>query len=222
MITTHKLFQFPVTLLLLFNLSGAHAQIYKCEENGRTVFRDKPCKGEGEKFNLGATIENSDPTGTLGNISGSWENNGQTVTIRDALGILDRNSGLLSLYLIPDRFTAAEVRHFQDAGDDSILKQKPPGTHIGFSSYPFLNLRIQFAKNPSPNRESIESAQLLAYGIGDAQPDLVELDRSQALASIRYISVFEDIVYGDVNLDSDGDRREISWKISIKAPIYYR
>ncbi|MGW8247447.1 MAG: hypothetical protein ACWGOV_04985 [Acidiferrobacterales bacterium] len=220
--TIKKIFQFSLTLLLLFNLNSAHAQIYKCQENGKIVFRDKPCKGEGEQFNLGATIENTDPTGTLGDISGSWKDNGQTVNIRDALGILYRDSGLLSIYLIPDRFTASEVQHFQDTGDDSILKQKPVGAHTGFDSYPFINLRIQFRKDDPLSRDSIESASMLAYGPDGEQPALVELDGSQAISTIRYISIFQDIVYGDVNLESDGDHGGISWKISIKAPIYYR
>jgi len=220
--TVLKLFQFSITFLFLFNLNGAQAQIYKCQENGKIVFRDKPCKGEGEKFSLGASIENTDPTGTLGDISGSWKDSGHSVQISDAIGILYRTGNLLSIYLVPDRFTADEVQHFQDTGDDSILKQKPPGAHAGFNSYPFVNLRIQFSKGQSPNRDSIESASLLVYGSGEEQPDKVELDDGQATDSIRYISVFQDIVYGDVNLESDGDHGGVSWKISIKAPIYYR
>ena len=221
---TNRLF-LNVAVVLLLVLSGvdAHAQIYKCEENGKTVFRDKPCKGgEGEKFNLGATIENTDPTGTLGDISGSWKENGPRIPIRDALGILDRKDSMLSLYLIPDRFTASEVQHFQDTGDDSVLKQKPAGPYPGFTTYPFLNLRIQFKKNQTRNRDSIESAELRMYGLGEEQPQVVKLETSQAIESIRYLSLFEDIGYGDVNLESDGDDGESSWKISIKAPIYYR
>jgi hypothetical protein len=217
-----RFFQLFITLLLLFNLNGAYAQIYKCQENGKIVFRDKPCKGEGEQFNLGATIENTDPTGTQGDISGSWEDNGQTVKIRDALGTLDRKGSFLSIYLIPDRFTAGEVQHFQDTGDDSVLKQKSVGAHVGFGSYPFINLRIQFRKDLPLNRDSIESVSLQVYGSDGEQPELVELEGSQAIDSIRYISIFQDIVYGDVNLESDGDQDGISWKISIKAPIYYR
>ena len=221
---TNRLFlHFAVVLLMVFSGVDVHAQIYKCEENGKTVFRDKLCKGgEGERFNLGATIENTDPTGTLGDVSGSWKENGPRIPIRDALGILDRKDSLLSLYLIPDRFTASEVQHFQDTGDDSILKQKPAGPYPGFTTYPFLNLRIQFKKNETRSRDTIESAELRMHGLGEEQPQVVKLDTSQAIESIRYLSLFEDIGYGDVNLESDGDDGESSWKISVKAPIYYR
>lgn len=215
--------RFLILFLLVIVSAGAQAQIFKCQENGKTVFRDKPCSdGKGEKFNLGATIENTDPTGTLGDISGSWNENGQTVQIRDALGTLDRKSSVMSLYLIPDRFTAAEVRHFQDTGDDSILIEKPAGVHAGFPSYPFLNLVIRFSKGQKRTRESIESAELRIYGSGGEQPQLVKLDTRQAVESIRYISIFEDIGYGDVNLESDGDDTLATWKISVKAPLYYR
>lgn len=223
MITSRPIHCVAAFLLLIFAGVDAHAQIYKCEENGKTVFRDKPCKaGEGEKFNLGATIENTDPTGTLGDISGSWKVNGQRVPIRDALGILDRKYNILTLYLIPDRFTASEVQHFQDTGDDSVLKQKPAGTYPGFTTYPFINLRIQFKKDQPRNRDTIESAELHMYGSGVEQPQVVKLDAGQAIESIRYFSLFEDIGYGDVNLEADGNEEETSWKISIKAPIYYR
>lgn len=222
MIPKRLLFQFSFTLVIIFISFGAQAQIYKCLENGKTVFRDKPCKGgQGEEFSLGATIEATDPSGTLGDITGSWEEKGHAVAIRDALGILDQKSSLLSLYLVPDRFTASEVRHFQDGGDDSLLKQKPAVTHAGFNTYPFINLRIQFSKNQPRKRDSIESAELLVYGLDGEQPRKVQLDSREAVESIRYISVFEDIGYGDVNLESDGDAEETSWKISIKAPLYY-
>lgn len=223
MIPQRQLFQVSIALILFFISAVAQAQIYKCVENGKTVFRDKPCKGgEGEKFNLGATIQNTDPTGTLGDISGYWEENGQKVKIRDALGVLDRKSSVLSLYLIPDRYTAAEVQHFQDTGDDSVLKQKPVGTHTGFQSYPFMNLHIQFSKDQPRKRESIESAELRVFGANEERPQIVKLDSHQAIESIRYVSIFEDIGYGDVNLESDGDDAETTWNISIKAPLYYR
>jgi len=209
-------------LLLVFFAVDAQAQIYKCVENGKTVFRDKPCKGgEGEKFNLGATIENADPTGTLGDVSGSWKESGQKIPIRDALGILDRKESQLSLYLVPDRFTASEVQHFQDTGDDSELKQKPAGTYPGLTAYPYLNLHIQFKKDQARNRDTIESAELRMYGSGGKQPVIVKLDTSQAIESIRFLSLFEDVSYGDVNLESDGNTEESSWKISVKAPVYY-
>jgi hypothetical protein len=220
-ISRHRIFQFSIVSLLVLVGTAAQAQIFKCQENGKTVFRDKPCQGAGEKFNLGATIENTDPTGTLGDISGSWKENGQTIQIRDALGILDRKNSVMSLYLIPDRFTEKEVQHFQDTGDDSILKQKPAGVHSGFASYPFINLSIQFIKGKKRSRESIESAELLIYGSGSKSPQLVKLDTPQAIQSIGYISIFEDIGYGDVNLESEGDDALTAWKISVKAPLYY-
>lgn len=220
---THLVINVSAILILAFFGFDAQAQIYKCQENSKTVFRDKPCQGgEGEKFNLGATIENTDPTGTLGDVSGSWKENGQKIPIRDALGILDRKESQLSLYLVPDRFTASEVQHFQDTGDDSELKQKPAGTYPGLTAYPFLNLRIQFRKDQARNRDTIESAELLMYGSGGEQPRVVKLDAGQAMESIRFLSLFEDVSYGDINLESDGNTEESSWKISVKAPIYYR
>jgi len=222
-ITDHLILRIAAMLLLVNSGADAQAQIYKCQENGKTVFRDKPCDGaSGEKFNLGATIENTDPTGTLGDVSGSWKESGQKIPIRDALGILDRKESQLSLYLIPDRFTAGEVQHFQDTGDDSVLKQKPASSYPGLPVYPFLNLRIQFKKDQTRNRDAIASAELRMFGSGGGEPQVIKLDTPQALESIRYLSVFEDIGYGDVNLESDGNTEESSWKISVKAPIYYR
>lgn len=222
MILPRLILQVSVTFLAFTVSTGSLAQIYKCQDNGKTVFRDKPCAdGKGEKFNLGATIENKDPTGILGDISGFWSKNGQTIKIRDALGILDRANSLMLLYLIPDRFTAEEVQHFQDTGDDSILRQKPVGKYNGFSAYPFIKLHLQFAKNLPRKKESIASAELEFFGAEESEPQLVRLDAGEAKESFRYISIFEDFSYGDINLESDGDDANASWKISIKAPLYY-
>lgn len=211
-----------LTLLIFANSAAVQAQIYKCQENGKTVYRDEPCNGgKGETFNLGATIEDTDPTGTLGDISGSWNDNGHIIKIGDALGILDRPNSVLSLYLIPDRFTTKEVQHFQDTGDDSMLRQKPAGNYSGFSVYPFLKFRIRFAKDQPRRRESVESAELELFGVDEKQPQLVKLDAAETKESIRYISIYEDIGHGDINLESDREEANISWKISVKAPLYY-
>ena len=206
----------------MFSCVEARAGIYKCLENGKTVFRDKPCKaGAGKEFSLGATIENTDPTGTLGDISGSWKHENLGATIRDALGILDRKQGLLSLYLVPDRFTAGQVGHFRDTGDDSILKQNPVGKHAGYAAYPFINLKIRFSNQLPRKWKTVEAVEILFYGEKSGEPRVVQLDSRQAQKSIRYVSVFEDVIYGDINLESDGEKDGVTWNISIRAPLYY-
>lgn len=216
-------FRLLTICIALIPVHAAHASIYKCEENGKTVFRDKPCKaGKGSEFNLGATIEDTDPTGTAGDVSGSFVANRYTISIKDALGILERSKSVLSLFLIPDRYSSAEVQHFQDTGDGSILKNKPAANVATNSTYPYLNMLIQFRKGQPRTRDSIVSAELRYFGVqADDKPLIVKLNADEAQQAIRYISIFEDIGYGDVNLEAEGQTEIASWKISIKAPLYY-
>jgi len=208
--------------LLLVGPIDVNASIYKCTVNGKTVFRDKPCEeGQGKKFNLGAVVENNDPTGTLGSISGSWKEQGRSVSIRDALAILDRKTNLLSLYLIPDRFTAAEVEKFQETADESILQKKPSVILQGYSGYPYLNVRISFKTGLPRNQKNIDSIELVSHGFAVEASNILRIEQAGVAEVVQYMTLFEDISYGDINLDSEGAQDEMNWKISIKAPIYY-
>lgn len=219
----------PLAFLLSMLSFTAQAGIYKCQDSrGKTVFRDEPCReGQGSRFNLGATIEDTDPTGTKGDISGFYSINDNSVELQDALGVLDRSKSEIILYLIPVRYTAADVKHFKETGDESLLQQKPSLDPAGLKPFPYLKLGIRFKEGATLTRDNILSAELSLTGLqANAKPMVVEQTAEEAQVNMRYMSVFEDITQGDINLEAEYetgiDSQQISWKLSIRAPLYFR
>lgn len=219
-----------VVAFIVFFVFGttAYAGIYKCQGvNGKTVFSDEPCMdGHGKKFNLGATVESSDPTGNKGDVSGNYGTGDKRIQIQDALGVLTRSKSELFLYLVPVRYTSADVQHFQEVGSDLVLKQKPSLDPAGLNAFPYLNLHIKFKKDQPLTRENIESVEWKMFGLQpSAKPLLVKQTAQEAMETVRYISVFEDIAHGDINLEADNeaevDGKAVSWNISIRAPLYF-
>lgn len=220
---------FLLGLLLFAGSSGAQAGIYKCQDSrGKTVFRDEPCReGQGGRFNLGATIEDTDPTGTSGDISGFYRVDDGSVEIQDALGLLQRSKSVITLYLIPIRYTSDDVAHFRESGDESLLQRKPGLDPEGLKPFPYLKLVLRFKKGAPLTRDNIEAAELALTGLqANAKPVVLKLDAAQALAGVSYLSVFEDITQGDINLEAEYEtgieQYQASWKLSIRAPLYYR
>jgi len=206
----------------------ASATVYRCVENGSTVFRDEPCgKGKGSKVNLGATIENDDPTGTRGAVSGSFAIASSSMNISDALGILHKADNEISLFLIPGRFTSDEVRHFQDSGNAEVLAKRPPLNPDVSPSYPYLKLVIHFSPDLPRTRDNIDSVSLQIHGMqAGEEPVSFDLEPDDRLAVLRQVSLFEDVTQGDIDLEAEQETRvgdnPVTWRTSIRAPLYYR
>jgi hypothetical protein len=220
---------FRTTLMVtLLVCPPAQATVYKCVENGKTVFRDHPCKaGHGGKLNLGATIEDDDPTGTRGNVDGAIELGSASVSIGDALGVFHRADGIISLYFIPGRFTAEEVQHFRDVGDGTVLENRQPLDTRLSSEYPFLNLILKFSQGKPATRDNLESVELKLHGLRQTPGALTVLQTAQQVRpALRQLSVFEDVAQGDIDLEAQQERENegqvLRWSLSVRAPLYFR
>ena len=206
----------------------ASAAVYRCIENGKTVFRDEPCgKGKGSKVNLGATIENDDPTGTRGSVSGTFAIASSSMNVSDALGILRRADNEVTLYLIPGRFTSDEVQHFQDNGNAEVLAKRPPLNPAVSPVYPYLQLSIHFTADKPRTRDNIDLVSLQIHGLqAGEEPLSFDLEADERLAVLRQVSLFEDVTQGDIDLEAEQETRvsgnTVNWRTSIRAPLYYR
>lgn len=224
----HRWPRLAAFLLICCVTVPASATVYRCIENGKTVFRDEPCgKGKGSKVNLGATIENDDPTGTRGSVSGSFAVASSAMNISDALGILGRADNEVTLYLIPGRFTSDEVQKFQENGNAEALAKRPPLNPAVSPAYPYLKLVIHFSPDQPRTRENIDSVSLQIYGLqAGEEPLSFDLGPDERLAVLRQVSLFEDVTQGDIDLEAEQETRvggnPVTWHTSIRAPLYYR
>lgn len=214
-------------LLIMLSATPANAAVYKCVENGSTVFRDEPCRGsQGERVNLGATIEDDDPTGTRGDVTGSFSVGPNIVNIKDALGVFDRAGNYVSLFLIPGRYSSAEVQHFRDVGTAEILANRPPLDPRLSSSYPYLEIVLAFKPGQPRTREQLDKMILRVHGLQPGEPVVSEQAPEQALPVLRQLSLFEDVAEADIDLaaeqEIDVDGHPVRWQLSIRAPVYYR
>lgn len=217
-----------VFLMIFGVIAPASAAVYRCIENGKTVFREEPCgKGKGGKVNLGATIEDDDPTGTRGAVSGSFTIGSASMNVSDALGILNKADNEVTLYLIPGRYTSAEVQSFQDDGSADVLAKRPPLNPTVSPEYPYLRIAIHFKPEKPRTRENIDSVSLQAHGLqGGEEPVSFDVDAEDRLAVLRQLSIFEDITQGDIDMEAEQETRvgdqSVTWRISIRAPLYFR
>lgn len=224
----HRWFSLGVFLLLFGVIVSASAEVYRCVENGKTVFRDEPCgKGKGGKVNLGATIEDDDPTGTRGAVSGSFTIGSASMNISDALGILRKADNEVTLYLIPGRYTSAEVQSFQENGSAEVLGKRPPLNPAVSPVYPYLRIAIHFKPEQPRTRDNIDSVTLQVYGLqGGEEPVSFDIEAEARSTVLRQLSIFEDITQGDIDMEAEQETRvgdqPVSWRISIRAPLFFR
>jgi len=217
-----------LSLLLLGVIAPASATVYRCVENGKTVFRDEPCgKGKGGKVNLGATIEDDDPTGTRGAVSGSFTIGSASMNISDALGILRKADNEVTLYLIPGRYTSAEVQSFQDSGSAEALAKRPPLNPAVSPEYPYLRIAIHFKPEKPRTRDNVDSVSLQAHGLqGGEAPVSFDIGAEDRPGVLRQLSIFEDVTQGDIDMEAEQETRvgdqAVTWRLSIRAPLYFR
>lgn len=212
---------------LIFITPAAFAQIYKCPQpDGKIIFSDKPCAGgKGTEFNLGANIEDPNPTGTAGDVSGSFALGDQRFEIRDAMSFLDRANNRLLLLLAPVNFTYPDLEYFRDSGKTDFLQRKPGLDPATVPQFPYLAAALNFTAGKQLARETLESIDL-EFQPGTRDPQFNKLHRPlEAIKTeVRFLSVFQNITDGDIQMDTEGsvlhEGRSYRWQFTIRAPLY--
>jgi len=201
--------------------------VYKCPQpDGKVVFSDKPCAGgKGTEFNLGANVEDPNPTGTAGDVSGNFAFGEQRIQLKDAMSFLDRANNRLVLLLTPVNFTYPDLEYFRDSGKTDFLQRKPGLDPVTLPQFSYLSVMLNFKAGEKPDRASLESMDLeFQPGTKDPQFNTLHRPLEAVKTEVRFLSVFQNITDGDVQMDTEGsvlhEGHAYRWQFTIRAPLF--
>ena len=216
-----------VSGMALFISQAAMAEIYKCPQaDGKIIFSDKPCAGgKGSELNLGANIEDPNPTGTAGDVSGSFTFGERRVEIKDAMSFLDRANSRLLLLLVPVNFTSQDLEYFRDSGKSDFLQRKPGLDAATFPRFPYLAVTLNFKSGQELSKESLESLDLeFQPGMAEPQFNMLHRPLESVKTEVRFLSVFQNITDGDIQMETESsvmhEGHAYRWQFTIRAPVY--